>query len=323
MKKLGIAIFSIFISFNVQTQILRGRVLDTQTHEPVVFANVYFNGTYKGTTTDTLGYFTLKLKPNEHLPLTVSFVSYYSSEINDYTPGKFLKIYLRPKTFELNTIVIRSGKTRRKLKERIFKREFLGTNRTARYCIIENMNAIELRYSKDKKTLNAFTKKPIVINNTYLGYKIDYYLDYFYYRNDTVFFQGAFYFKEKKIDNPEKLKSIKEHRKEVYYGSKMHFIRSLYNNHLKKEGYKVLGYNRFRYNYDSIMTHKNSHYINIKDHIKISFRGYQESGLYQLTDSIYIAKNGYNHPYGIFWTGYMGSQRLSDLLPFEYDPDKD
>lgn len=323
MKGFYLATLFFFISLNAFTQELRGRVLDTQTHEPVVFANVYFNGTFKGTTTDTLGYFSLKLKPNEHLPLTVSFVSYYSSEINNYTPGKFLKVYLRPKTFELNTIMIKSGKTRRKLKERIFKREFLGTNRTARYCIIENLDEIQLKYSKDKKTLNAFAKKPIVINNTYLGYKIDYYLDYFYYRNDTVFFQGAFYFKPKKITNPEKLKTIKEHRKEVYYGSKMHFIRSLYNNELKKEGYKILGYNRYKYNYDSIMTHKKSHYINIKNHIKISFRGREESNLYQLTDSVYIAKNGYNHPYGIFWTGYMGSQRLSDLLPFEYDPKKD
>jgi len=138
-----------------------------------------------------------------------------------------------------------------------------------------------------------------------------------------VFFQGAFYFKNKKVNDLEKLKAIKEHRKEVYYGSKMHFIRSLYNNELKKEGYKVLGYNRYKFNYDSIMTHKKSHYINIKNHIKISYRGYQESNLFQLTDSIYIAKNGYNHPYGIFWTGYMGSQRLSDLLPFEYNPTKD
>jgi len=323
MKRFYLTLLCIFLSLNFYAQELRGRVLDSKSHNPIVFANVYFNGTYKGTTTDTLGYFRLKIKPNQHLPLTISFVSYYSSEISEYTPGKFLKVYLRPKTFELNTIVIKSGKTRRKLKERIFKREFLGTNRTARYCIIENLNEVQLKYSKDKKTLNAFTKSPIVINNTYLGYKIDYYLDYFYYRNDTVFFQGAFYFKDKKVSDLEKFKTIKEHRKEVYYGSKMHFIRSLFNDELKKEGYKVLGYNRYKYNYDSIMTHKNSHYINIKDHIKISYRGYQESNLFQLTDSIYIAKNGYNHPYGIFWTGYMGSQRLGDLLPFEYDPNKD
>jgi len=323
MKKLSIALFCFLLSFYSYSQELKGRVLDSKTHEPVVFANVYFNGTFQGTTTDTLGYFKLKLVSNQHLPLTVSFVSYYSSEISDYISGEFLKVYLRPKTFELNTVVIKSGKTRRKLKERIFKREFLGPNRTARYCIIENLDEIKLKYSKDKSTLNAFTKKPIVINNTYLGYKIDYYLDYFYYRNDTVFFQGAFYFKEKKIDDPEKLKTIKNHRKEAYYGSKMHFIRSLFNNNLKKEGYKVLGYNRYKYNYDSIMTHKNSHYLGIKNHIKISYRGREESNLYQLTDSVYIAKNGYNHPYGIFWTGYMGSQRLSDLLPFEYNPDKD
>ncbi len=323
MKRLFIALFCVFLSLSSSAQELRGRVLDAKTHQPIVFANVYFNGTFKGTTTDTLGNFKVKLIKNQHLPLTVSFVGYFSSEINNYKASKLLTVYLKPKTFDLPTVEIKSGKTGRKLKERIFKREFLGTNRTARYCIIENMDDIELRYSKDKKTLNAFTKKPIVINNTYLGYKIDYYLDYFYYRNDTVFFQGAFYFKEKKITDPNKMAKIMQHRKEVYLGSKMHFIRSLYNNKLKEEGYKIVGSNRYKYNYDSIMTHKNSHYIAIKDHIKIRFRGLKDSKLYQLTDSVYIAKNGYSHPYGILWTGYMGAQRLSDLLPFEYKPDKD
>ncbi|MCF6212497.1 MAG: carboxypeptidase-like regulatory domain-containing protein [Flavobacteriaceae bacterium] len=321
-KLVAICLYFCF-GISLHAQFINGRVLDSKTHEPIVFANVYFNGTFKGTTTDTIGKFSIKFIPHQHLPLTVSFVGYLSSKINKYTADKPLTIYLKAKTYNLPTVEITSGKTKRKQKERIFKREFLGTNRTARYCIIENLNEVQLKYSKDKKTLNAFTKKPIVINNTYLGYKIDYYLDYFYYRNDTVFFQGAFYFKDKKVHDIAKLKTIKEHRKDVYYGSKMHFIRSLYNNVLKKEGYKVLGYNRYKFNYDSIMTHKKSHYINIKNHIKISYRGYQESNLFQLTDSIYITKNGYNHPYGIFWTGYMGSQRLGDLLPFEYNPDKD
>ena len=323
MKRFSLTLFCVFLSLHFYAQVLKGSVLDAKTHQPVVFANVYFNGTFRGTTTDSLGHFKLKLVSKQKLPLTVSFVGYYSSEIKSYEVDKLLTIYLRPKTFELNTVVLKSGKTRRKLKERIFKREFLGTNRTARYCIIENMADIQLKYSKDKSTLNAFIDKPIIINNTYLGYKIEYYLDYFYYRNDTVFYQGAFYFKEKKITPLEKLKTIKKHRTEVYYGSKMHFIRSLYNNDLKKEGYKVLGSNRYKYNYDSIMKSKKSHYLDIKNYIDINFRGQEASRLYQLKDSVYIAKNGYHSPYGILWTGYMGSQRLSDLLPFEYDPDKD
>jgi len=323
MKSFKLVFILFFIGYLGRAQQLKGRVLDAKTHKAIVFANVYFNGTFRGTTTDTLGYFSLKLIKNQLLPITVSFVGYKSSKIINYNTNKLLTIYLKPKVFDLPIVEIKSGKTRRKQKERIFKREFLGSSLLAKYCIIENMKDIKLVFSKDRKTLFAYAKKPILINNTYLGYNIEYYLDNFYYRRDTVFFQGSFYFKEKPLLDELAGKRFKEHRLKVYHGSKMHFIRSLYSNKLKAEGFKVLGSNRFKYNYDSIMTHKNSHYINIKNHIKISYLGIEDSNLYQLSDSIYISKNGFNNPYGILWTGYMGQQRLCDLLPFEYQPDKE
>jgi len=323
LKALKIFFILILFGYFGHAQQIKGRVFDAKTKEVIMFANVYFNGTFKGTTTDTLGNFSLKLIKNQHLPITISFVGYLSRKINNYNINKPLNIYLKPKTFDLPIVEIKSGKTRRKQKERIFKREFLGSSGLARYCIIENMQDIKLSFSKDKKTLYAFAKKPILINNTYLGYHIKYYLDNFYYRRDTVFFQGSFYFKEKPLLSALVGKKFKDHRLNVYHGSKMHFIRSLYQNKLKSEGFKVLGSNRFKYNYDSIMTHKNSHYINIKNHVKISYLGIEDSNLYQLSDSIYITKNGFNSPYGILWTGYMGQQRLCDLLPFEYQPDKE
>lgn len=324
MKQLCFIYFLSLISFNIQAQIIKGRVLDKVTHKPVVFANVYFNGTIiTGSTTDSLGYFRLKQQDN-HIPFYVSFMGYKTQRIKNYSSNKNLTIYLNPISFNLPFVELNYSKSYRRKKERIFKREFLGTTSLAHYCTIENINQIRLVFSKDKKTLYGYSNKPIVINNRYLGYKIKYYLNQFYYRRDTVFFQGSYYFKEIKIIDSIALKKIKKHRKSVYLGSKMHFIRALYNNRLKEERYTVLEGNRLKFVADSVLNKKHNNYIKIKDFLIIYFRDDDNAvtKLYQLTDSIYISKNGYYSPYGILWKGYMGNQRIPELLPFDYKPDK-
>lgn len=325
MKRLCFICFISLISINIQAQIIKGRVLDKSTKAPIVFANVYFNGTIiTGSTTDSLGYFNLKQQDN-HIPFYVSFMGYKTQRIKNYSSDKNLTIYLKPISFNLPFVELNYSKSYRRKKERIFKREFLGTTSLAHYCTIENLSKIRLVFSKDKKTLYGYSNKPIVINNKYLGYKIKYYLNQFYYRRDTVFFQGSYYFKESKITDSIALKKIKKHRKSVYLGSKMHFIRALYNNRLKEERYTVLEGNRLKFVADSVLNKKHNNYIKIKDFLIIYFRDDDDmvTKLYQLTDSIYISKNGYYSPYSILWKGYMGNQRIPELLPFDYNPDKD
>lgn len=61
-------------------QVLRGRVIDAETKEPLKWANVLIVGTTTGTTTDTLGEFSLVVA--DTATIQVFYVGYFTNEIN-------------------------------------------------------------------------------------------------------------------------------------------------------------------------------------------------------------------------------------------------
>ena len=72
------------------TQTLTGRVLDSLTQAPVLFATVYLDGTTIGATTDEEGRFSLPI-PSEYLPATlvVSQLNYatWRGDLTTIAPG--------------------------------------------------------------------------------------------------------------------------------------------------------------------------------------------------------------------------------------------
>jgi hypothetical protein len=88
MKKI---VFSIlFISFGsiAFSQFIKGTIFDQHTKSPITFATVYFNGTYVGTYTDDKGAFKLDNSKINSMPLTVSAIGYYSTNISSSTYRK-------------------------------------------------------------------------------------------------------------------------------------------------------------------------------------------------------------------------------------------
>ena len=79
---------------------------------------------------------------------------------------------------EINVESNKSGWSRSRMMQ-VFKEEFLGTSENAQSCKIENGNDIYLYYNNDTKVLHANSRKPIVIENKLLGYRVYYLLDYF------------------------------------------------------------------------------------------------------------------------------------------------
>lgn len=79
MKAGSLIIFFILIlKFTfAQETVVRGRVTDATTNEPIPFANVKFKGTSVGTTTDFEGYYTLKTSARVD-SLQASYLGYYS-----------------------------------------------------------------------------------------------------------------------------------------------------------------------------------------------------------------------------------------------------
>ncbi|MBK5209335.1 MAG: carboxypeptidase-like regulatory domain-containing protein [Flavobacteriaceae bacterium] len=87
-------------------RLLKETVLDQNTHSRIIFASIYFNGTFIGTNTDQNGYFELDISKNISMPLTISALGYYSVTLTDFLLDKPFLIYLNSKVYELEEIVI-------------------------------------------------------------------------------------------------------------------------------------------------------------------------------------------------------------------------
>jgi hypothetical protein len=334
MKKL----ITVFLFLNLYTvtynQIIKGTILDKNTKSPIAFATVYFNTTSVGAYTDDKGFFKLDIGNISSMPLTISALGYYSTNISDYSPNRDILVYLTPKVFELNeVVVIAKGKENaRKQNLDLFRKEFLGRTESAKECEIANEDDIRFITSTDKDTLKAFSLKPIIIINKRLGYKITYFLNKFEYVNSTFVSElvGNALFVEDTTSILTK-EDLEDRRLKTYLGSKMHFFRSLWQNDLYSTGFivsnskgKLTYYDlvRFQLSTDPRKAKTYLFYPEPSSEI-LSIKwlpGKAESGMEIFNSSIYFDKNGYYEGQNIIWHGEMAKQQIADMLPFDYQP---
>jgi hypothetical protein len=318
IKKMGLIslLLCVWIHF-AQAQFVTGRVLRFGTTEPIAKASVYISNSMKGTTSNAVGAFSLRVDNNK-IPIVVSCIGYYSETVTAFSAGKPVVVYLKAKE---NTMHVVQIGTEGLEKMRIFRREFLGTSDIARSCIITNEADIELKYTKGKRVLTAECSNPIVVQNPKLGYTIQYFLDKFEYTKAKTTYIGNYLFTE--TSNTQSLneeKEIAKRREEVYVLSRMFFIRSLWNDRLEEAGMEI-----FNSEFDAIPIHKTLYVDSLRNkYIKpyslhVCYYGdYKHfTDILKETEFAYIDKNGFYDP-NILWGGLMGSQRVGDMLPFEY-----
>ena len=93
MKQLYITILLFFIAIPVSAEkLVKGHVWDEQ-DEPIVGANIYWEGSRQGTTSDADGYFELEMKENAK-NLVVSYIGYTTSVVPVEDTSKPLRIVL-------------------------------------------------------------------------------------------------------------------------------------------------------------------------------------------------------------------------------------
>ncbi len=305
--------------------IVIGSVYDRKTHEPIPSAAVYFDGTSTGTLTDNNGMFKLDVSKNFPMPLTISALGYYSETLNneEYSNGKPVKVYMRPKVFELKEVVI-NAKAREKARKAnmiLFKREFLGTTDNALMCEIVNEEDITFSSEPGNDTLKVFASKPIIINNNGLGYKISYFLDRFEYcRKDRSFlYKGSVYFNDDMSDKSKK-QLFEKKRKYAFLGSRLQLFRSIWANDLKSTGFVVRNPANEALDYsDYVLVLDTVKFLKCKGSLDICYYSSRPSSrLVFLKSHVYFDKMGYFDPSGISFEGQLSRQRIGDLLPFEY-----
>lgn len=243
-----VAFFILLMPFSTFAQgMIRGRVINEK-NNPVPGASIFLSNTSIGTRADDEGRFQLNL-PAGKFDLVVSSVGYqtYTNAVEANTIKDLITIILIEKTQELEAVVIEPYEKNGWEKWGLFFTEnFIGTSSNALRTKIKNKEAIRFRHSKKDNRITAIATEPLVIENKALGYTITLQLEHFSYSfsNRYMIYIGYALFEEMKGGSSKKRKWEKA-RSEAYYGSMMHFMRSLYRNNILDDGFEVRRLKKF------------------------------------------------------------------------------
>ncbi len=341
-----------------KAQVVNGKVVDAANGKPVANASIYLKGLSRGTISNAQGEFILKTTESK-TPLIISYVGYRSDTLLNYS-DKLLTIKLEPHANELTEVVINKGDgISRERKLKIFIREFIGSN--SKDCIINNPDDVNLRYKTSTKILEGEATKPLLIYNKKLGYKITFYLSSFFHclegSSDAIqtFYKGNYSFEEDTLGLPSaEIKKILKARNEAYFGSRMHFMRSVCDKNLEENKFSYQNNNRF----DNRLSNKYAGTLFIFNNIranqsklccntylsgenfssnrpvvaiayKIGFEPHNRGNWSQVTfksgditfrkqpEEVSLTPTSYNES-DLLWGGVMARQRVGELLPLDF-----
>ncbi|RJQ61857.1 MAG: hypothetical protein C4517_07675 [Stygiobacter sp.] len=120
-----------------------------------------------------------------------------------------------------------------------FKREFLGESLRTFKCDIVNPDDIE--FTHNGVQLFAKSKKPIIVLNKSLGYKLNVYLNEFEWEWFTDYGSISFDTFFENLDSSDSTETLRylANRNEAYKGSYRHFLQSCASRKIYSEGFKV------------------------------------------------------------------------------------
>jgi hypothetical protein len=233
----------LFLAFPFVTLAQNGIITGIVTHEgtktPLPRASVFLSNSSVGSATAEDGTFTLSdIRPGQYT-LIVTILGYenYSKSILVGREPIKLNIELAPKPLMLREVVISSSADWKKNYE-AFKKEFIGVDENAKQCLVINPHILNLTYNPTKQILHADADEFLVVENKALGYRVKFLLRDFKIDkiSNIISYEGERLFEDLPGSAAQK-KKWHENREAVYYGSEMHFFRSLYAEKLAQEGF--------------------------------------------------------------------------------------
>jgi hypothetical protein len=229
-----------FSAISFSQKMIKGKVINAATTEPVAGSSVFISNSSKGTVTDKHGYFELTDIPAGKHDLVVSSIGYETSVYSfgaEQLPLQ-LRIEMQVKVKELQNVLVEPSVEEGWDKwGKLFTDNFLGQTPDATQCKIKNYKQIRFRFYKKSNRLVAFSDEPLQIENKALGYKITYQLEDFEvnFKAGSTAYAGYPLFEEMDKNKKRWVKN----RDQTYYGSMMHFMRSLYQDSLAYNGFEV------------------------------------------------------------------------------------
>jgi len=223
-----------------------GKVLSAETKQPLQGASVFAENTTLGTATDAEGNFKLNL-PDGGYNLIITFTGHNTetkriNNSNTNDRGSVYELAQQQKQMEEVAVVATSEvKDGWNKYGDFFIEKFIGQTNNSRFSTILNKEAVKFYFSKKRNRLKVLATEPLIIENKALGYNIKYSLDSFTheYNSQVSLYTGYPLFEEMTAENNEQQLKWMQARQDVYRGSMLHFMRSVYNKTLQQQGFEV------------------------------------------------------------------------------------
>jgi len=317
---------------------ISGYVTDEKSGLALEGVNVFISGSTWGSHTDRSGYFNIaSISPGTH-ELVISFLGYevisqsVSVKINSEINFEFKLV---PKAYQLDSIsVVSEMPLEWQARLRTFRRLFLGQNKFAEECTIENETSIDF-YEDINGVLSAYTRQPLTIINKALGYKIYcILLNFLWDKNE----QRISFLVQPKFENTpatDKDEEIKwrNNRNSIYRGSLYHFLSSLANDTFLEKGYKIFfapipTESKYTYRFEQVFNRDklinkgilaNEFLLKFSNYLKVEFAG-KTSFLKLKYDDVLINNFGIpQEPVPFETYGDWAKSGMADMLPNYFD----
>lgn len=334
-----------------------GRVMDEKSRAPLVAASVFAQNTTIGVLTDSNGHYEIQL-PSGGYSLTVTYTGYETetkrvSANRSQNDINFELTQIEKSLDEISIVFTPEVKDGWEKYGDIFLKNFIGQTLFSSKCVLTNPEALHFYYSKKHKTLKVLADTSLIVANYALGYHLTFTIDSFInnFEANTILFVGYPRFEE--MDGTIAQKNIwQKNRFSIYYGSLLHFMRSLYRHNLQEDGFELkflapthsgeIPVN-FKNPYEALNFSKSSagivSLLPMYPEVAVIYHRaspevaylVQEPALdmsFQISTLVFPEKevthlesNGYYFDQmNIITNGYLGFKKIADRLPYDYYP---
>ena len=221
---------------------ITGRIVDSETLEPLPYAHVFIDQTTIGAASDINGEYIIEHVLNGDYKLVFSYVGYELYFKSVSVNGSNLRVSARliPQKEMLLAVEVKGSKDKEwegQLKQ--FTKVFFGENSLARDCKILNPWVLEFTYDKFDKIFRATASAPLQIENKAMGYNIECTLQGFNFDKKGYKIRGLYKFEEINTLDAKEASKWTRNRMQAYQGSLRFLFKSIVDHHEAQNGFHI------------------------------------------------------------------------------------
>lgn len=352
-KRILLFVLFIICTGSLNAQQITGSIIDAENGQPIAGAHVFIHNSLLSTHSRADGSFSLPYSGIGTIIVACKGYNTFNKK-TDSSIHQPLKIQLQKKETEKVSVYVGPPSTL-SLWQSQFKLNFLGKTQAAYQCSILNMQDLYFfKNHTDSNLIEARSKAPLIIFNKWLGYKITFFLERYWYQKNTG---AASYFGYVYFESIKENKKILRNRRNSYYGSAHHFYRSLVEGSLSKKEFSIKhiqtdSSNKSQNGYASLTTGMNAEdiffkspatnlsYITWKQQLQVTYLKAPniflsnhamslsiphttQSVLTKDAAQIWLDDSGtVLNPTNLYTDGYWSIYKLANQLPYHYTPGK-